>query len=235
MKQNMRRQGQLPLEVQLRDEATFANFLSPDANRAAVDTLRRQGEPGGEPVIFLHGATGSGKSHLLQAACHRTGGGALYLPLAELAPYSPDDVLQGVEFMDLVCFDDLQAVAGNAQWEAALFNFYNRARQQECLLQLAATVAPRQLPLSLADLQSRLSWAVVFQLVQASDDEKAEILCFRAGRRGLSMSSDVAAYIVHRARRGMDELLGLLDTLDRASLAEQRSLSIPFVKKTLGW
>jgi len=49
------------------------------------------------------------------------------------------------------------------------------------------------------------------------------------------MGSDVAAYIVHRARRGMDELLGLLDTLDRASLAEQRSLSIPFVKNTLGW
>ena len=34
---------------------------------------------------------------------------------------------------------------------------------------------------------------------------------------------------------GGDQLLHLLETLDKASLAEKRSLSIPFVKEALGW
>ena len=61
------------------------------------------------------------------------------------------------------------------------------------------------------------------------------MLRFRAGRRGLSMSAEVAFYIVTRAPRSLEHLLELLDTLDKASLAEQRALSIPFVKQALGW
>lgn len=231
----MPQQHQLTLEVRLRDEATLENFFPLPSDRAAVDALRRQLQGDGEPVIFLHGGSGSGKSHLLQASCHYAGAGALYLPLAELADYPPDSVLQGVEAMKLVCLDDIQAVLGNPDWEAALFNFYNRAREAACVLQIAGNAAPRSLPVDLPDLKSRLSWAIVFQLGLAADEEKARILAFRAGRRGLALSSEVATYIVHRAPRGMDELLALLDHLDRRSLAEQRSLSIPFVKATLGW
>jgi DnaA family protein len=75
---------------------------------------------------------------------------------------------------------------------------------------------------------------VVFQLPEASDEEKVEILCFRAARRGLQMPEEVARYVVHRSPRGMDQLLGLLDDLDEASLTEKRALSIPFVKMSLG-
>ena len=49
------------------------------------------------------------------------------------------------------------------------------------------------------------------------------------------MSAEVAFYIVTRAPRSLEHLLELLDTLDKASLAEQRALSIPFVKQALGW
>ena len=64
---------------------------------------------------------------------------------------------------------------------------------------------------------------------------KAEILRHRAARRGLALTAEVATFIVHRAPRGLVDLVALLDELDRASLAEQRALSIPFVKSILGW
>lgn len=229
------RQKQLTLPVQLREETTLDNFLVLPANRSLLNALRSQLQPGGEPVVFLHGASGSGKSHLLQGSCHLAGGGALYLPLAELAGFAPEEILQGVESMDIVCLDDLQAVLGDREWEVALFDFYNRARAQDCALLIAADAAPRALQVGLADLRSRLAWGVVFQLARATDEDRAEILSFRAGRRGLELTPEVAAYIVHRAPRSITELLSLLDRLDSASLAEQRALSIPFVKQALAW
>jgi len=229
------RQHQLTLAVQLRDEATLENFLAAPAVQPLLGALRGLLAPAGEDMLFLHGADGSGKSHLLQACCHLAGAGALYLPLAELVQYPPEEVLQGVEALDLVCLDDVHSVLGNDSWELALFNLYNRALQQNCKLLIAANAAPRALAVELADLRSRLSWGVVFRLASADDEDKAAILQFRASRRGLSLSAEVASYIVSRAPRAMGQLLKLLDTLDQASLAEQRALSIPFVKQALGW
>jgi len=229
------RHPQLPLEVQLRDEATLENFLAVPAVRPLVSALQQQLEPGGEAMIFLYGPSGTGKSHLLQASCHLAGNRALYLPLADLCHYAPEDVLGGVEVLDLVCLDDLHCVVADQDWELALFNLYNRALQYNCKLLVAGDAAPRALALDLADLRSRLSWGIVYQLAQADDEEKANILRYRASRRGLLLPVEVARYIVNRAPRAMQSLLDLLDVLDKTSLAQQRALSIPFVKQVLGW
>lgn len=229
------RQHQLPLAVHLRDEATLDNFLATPAVQPLIGALRAQLEAGGEDIIYLFGPGGAGKSHLLQASCHLAGGAALYLPLADLQAYAPEEVLQGVESLGLVCLDDVDQVLGNADWELALFDLYNRAREQNCRLLIAGIAAPRALAVDLADLRSRLSWGIVYQLTQARDSEKAAILRYRAERRGMALSAETATYITNRAPRGLDQLLDLLDVLDRASLVEQRALSIPFVKTTLGW
>ena len=120
--------SQLALNVQLRDDATLENFLATAALAPLVALLEAQLEPGGEPVIFMHGAVGTGKSHLLQACCHRAQAPALYLPLAELREHPPEALLAGTESMALVCLDDIDAVQGDADWERALFHFFNRAR-----------------------------------------------------------------------------------------------------------
>lgn len=211
------------------------NFLPAPELQTVLASLQQQGAPGGEPLIYLSGPPDTGKSHLLQAACHRAGSGALYLPLADLVAASPEDVMQGMESLQLVCLDDLDAIAGIEAWERGLFHFFNRARECECRLLLSARGAPRTLPLQLPDLASRLSWGVVFQLAGLGDQRRQEILCFRARRRGLHLPVEVASFIVNRAPRAMGSLLELLAQLDAASLAEQRALSIPFVKRTLGW
>ena len=226
---------QLPLLVQLRDDATLDNFLATELTGPLVEGVRSQCEGVGESVVFVHGGDGSGKSHLLQAACHLAGESTLYLPLKELAVYPPEEVLAGVETLALVALDDLDAVLGQESWEHALFGFYNRAREWGCRLLVAARGAPRTLSVDLADLRSRLSWGVVYQLSPADDEQKQAILQFRAGRRGLALSDEVARFIVTRASRDLEQLLALLDQLDKASLARQRALSIPFVKQTLDW
>jgi len=230
-----RSQQQLPLPVRLRDEATFDNFLPQNATRALIAALQQQASGAGEAIIYLFGGRGSGKSHLLQASCHQAGGSAIYLPLSELMEFEPAEVLQGIEALDLVCLDDVDRVLQRSDWELALFNLCNRAREQGCRLLVAGNAAPRALAVNLPDLRSRLAWGIVYQLQDAPDDEKVAILQFRAARRGLTLSREVCSYIVTRSARDTEALLGLLDKLDNASLIEQRALSIPFVKGILGW
>lgn len=230
---------QLPLGVKLRDEATFDNYY-PGSNAgvlAALQVLADIQSAPAELYIYLWGASGSGRSHLLQAACHRmaeTGGLAMYLPLAELLDHGPG-LLEGMEQFDLLCLDELDALAGREEWEEALFHLYNRIQQRQGRLLIAAAAAPRALPLQLPDLVSRLGWGLVFQLQVLDDEGKQQMLKLRAERRGLQMPDEVARYILSRGARGMSELFSALEQLDQASLQAQHRLTIPFVKRVMGW
>ncbi|WP_372874177.1 DnaA regulatory inactivator Hda [Pseudomonas sp.] len=230
---------QLPLGVRLRDDATFANYY-PGANAAALGYVERlcEAEAGwAESLIYLWGGAGVGRSHLLQAACLRfeqCGEPAVYLPLAELVEYGPT-MLDNLEQCELVCLDDLDAVAGRSDWEEALFHLFNRLRDSGRRLLLAASSSPRELPVKLADLQSRLTLALVFQLQSLSDEDKLRALQLRASRRGLHLSDEVGRFILTRGERSMSALFELLERLDQASLQAQRKLTIPFLKETLGW
>jgi DnaA family protein len=230
---------QLPLGVRLRDDATFANYY-PGANAAALGYVERlcEAEAGwAESLIYLWGGAGGGRSHLLQAACLRfeqNGEPAVYLPLAELVELGPT-MLDNLEQYELVCLDDLNAVAGLSDWEEALFHLFNRLRDSGRRLLLAASSSPRELPVKLADLQSRLTLALVFQLQSLSDEDKLRALQLRASRRGLHLSDEVGRFILTRGERSMSALFELLERLDQASLQAQRKLTIPFLKEVLGW
>lgn len=229
---------QLSLGVTLNDDATFDNFHAPpgSANAQASALVRAQAEGGGEQLVFLWGAPGVGLTHLLQAGCHRAHDSGLsfqYLPLEELAEVEPRHLLEGLEALDYICIDGLEAVAGKADWEEALFHLFNRVREQGRRLLLAANRGPHQLPINLADLRSRLQWGMTWQLQPLDDADKQQALRQRARARGLELSDEVAHYILQRVSRDMDELFRSLQRLDQASLAEQRKLTIPFVKKVL--
>ncbi len=227
---------QLPLGVHLRDEATFDNFLFSDEMGVLREALNHPVQGGGEHFIYVHGPAGSGRSHLLQAACHsQPAGEALYLPLEQLAQMPAAELLESIDQLSLVCLDQLDAITGNRQWEEALFNLCNRVRQGHCRLLFSASQAPRHLPVELPDLQSRLAWGLVLQLSEPNDQFKLEVLQYRAARRGLELSEEVGRFILHRSARSLAELIAVLEQLDRASLIHQRQLSIPFVKSSMGW
>ncbi|NIB41981.1 DnaA regulatory inactivator Hda [Pseudomaricurvus alkylphenolicus] len=230
---------QLSLSVHLNDEATFDNFFIREGqvNAQVVATLKYQLQPMGEQFVFLWGATGVGVTHLLQASClkaQQEGACSQYLPLTELVGYDPEQLLEDLERLDLVCLDGLQAVQGLPEWERALFRFFNVMRDSGRRLVMAANCGPRELSVNLPDLQSRLNWGLVYQVQPLRDDDKCRALQMRARARGLELSDEVAQFIMHRVSRDLHELFECLHRLDDASLAEQRRLTIPFVKQTLG-
>jgi DnaA family protein len=220
---------QLTLSIRLRDDATFDNYFS-GQNEQVVHNLQKQEEP----YVFLFGEPGTGKSHLLQAACHETGKKGLpvvYLPLAEegLMPA----MLEGLENMSLIALDDVQKVIGDEGWELALFNLYNRVREKGVNLLVSSVDPLASLNIKLADLKSRLSWGPIFQLSGLSDNEKQLALQQRAKNRGLDLADDVVTYLLKHSPRDMNSLFVLFEKLDKASMVEKRKLTIPFIKDYL--
>lgn len=225
---------QLPLGLQLRTPARLEDYVFAGES-PLPGLLKGQLRPGGEPLILLHGETGSGRTHLLTAQCseaQQAGLAVAYLPCSEIAGLSPE-MLDGLHQLDLVAIDDVEQLAGNPGWERALFNLFNLARDAGCRLLIASTSPAGQLPLTLADLRSRLSWGVTYRLKPLDDEQRRQLLKNLASRRGLNMPDEVARYLVERHERDSHALARLVERLDRDSLAEQRRLSIPFVRTRL--
>ena len=226
--------AQLPLGVRLRAGATFANYY-PGANREAVSLLEQAVRRGDEACVYLWGGAGTGKTHLLQAACHAAaerGAPLTYLPFSELEQLSLA-MLEGLEALPLVVLDDIERIAGDAQWETALFHLYNRLREAGGQLLVAARANPASLALGLPDLRSRLAWGLVLQLHELSDEEKAGALRLQARQRGMELPAEVAGFLLRHCHRDLHALFALLERLDHASLAAQRKLTVPFVKSVL--
>lgn len=219
---------QLPLAVRLRDFAVFDTF-EPGPNGAVLAVLADPAAAG--PALWLWGPSGSGKSHLLQAACAARPGAA-YLPAAELLAGGPG-VLDGWQDRALVCIDDIDRLAGRADWELAAFALFNGLWERGGCLVVSASAGPSTIQFSLPDLQSRLAWGGVFRLAPLSDEDRIAALRRRARHRGLDLSADAARYLLRRLPRDMRALCGWLDTLDAASLAAGKRLTLPFVKSVI--
>jgi len=225
---------QLPLGLALRDSARFASFF-PGPNAEAVRCLQAAATGAGESLVYLSGATGLGKSHLLQAACHeaaRHESAAAYLPLDALKSLSPD-LFEGMEAMPLICVDDVDAIAGLPDWETGLFHLFNRMQHSGGRLLLAGTGRADAIGIVLPDLVSRLCWGVTYVLKPIDEQSVQVALQHRATSRGLELPEETVAFLLKRIPRDLPSVFELLDRLDAASMVEQRRLTIPFVKTVL--
>lgn len=223
---------QLTLSVSLRDEATFDNYVTKD--KALVHDLNAMAQGTGEHSLFLYGAEGTGKTHLLEAtymAAFHASRQAHFLPLGRAS--LPPACLEELEHADLVCIDDIHCVLHDRDWEEALFHFFNRAKALGCRMVFSAASPLNALPFTLPDLQSRLAWGLIYGLKPPSDDERRAILQSRAHQRGLRLPEPVVNYLMHRYSRDVSELLLALDKLDRASLMLKQGITLGLVKSVL--
>lgn len=223
--------SQLALPLQLADHAVFASFLD-SGNETLVATLADIAAGGEGHGCWLWGAASTGKTHLLQAVCDEAGDRAVYVPLSMFADAGPG-ILEGLASRELICIDDVDLVAGQAEWEMALFDLSNQVFDAGAQLIVSAASAPRECPIELADLQSRFARLPVFQLRVLDEDERVSALQLRSKHRGLDLPDDTARYLLKRSRRDMASLYEVLDRLDREALRAKRRLTIPFVRDVL--
>jgi DnaA family protein len=225
---------QLTLGIELNVAATFDSFMA-DGSAEAIAALRQVGEGLSPGPLWIYGAAGVGKSHLLQAACRLRsdrGGSAMYLPLAQAAQLDPA-ILEGSESIDLLAIDDIDAVAGDHEWEVALFSAINSFLLSGSPLLLAAGVVPRDVGFSLPDLSSRVGAHVVYRIAALSDEDLQKLVMQRASERGLQVDATAIQYLMRRVPRDMRVLEDWLSRLDRASLAAHKRVTVALIRSVL--
>ena len=224
---------QIPLNLRYPPDQRLQSFVGAPAGAIAqLHALAVEGHD----WVYLQGAEATGKTHLALAICaaaDAAGRRASYLPL-HAARGRLRAALDAIEGNDVVALDGLEAIAGERDDEVALFDFHNRARANGVAMVYTAQSAPDALPLGLADLRSRLAQCTRLQLPALDDASRRTILRDRAQRRGLVMDDAALDWMLNRVGRNIAELTGLLDTLDRASLAAQRRVTVPFLRQVLG-
>ncbi len=225
---------QIPLEFGFRETADFAHFIEgPNTEVCTVSRSIAYGET--VHSLYIWGAVATGKSHLLQAVCNLASRNNLhvaYLPLSRFADLSPE-MLEGLENLSMVCIDDIDCIAGQDEWEQALFHLYNQLREQQKSLCMTGSRGSRDIAFNLQDLKSRVGWDLGYHLQALSDQDKISLLQKKADTRNFAIPGDVATYLVKHVKRDLPCLLELLDKLDQATLAEKKKLTIPFVKLLL--
>jgi DnaA family protein len=224
---------QLPLGLSPRAGGRFENFFIGE-NQLLANIAREIAERGSEQQFGIWGATGAGKSHLLNAICHaafasdRT---AAYVSLTDSIDKSPS-LLRGLESVDVIAIDNLDVLHNCADWQSAVFDLVNRVRQSGSSIVTASQKNPSALDL-LPDLVSRLVWGPVMRLLVTRDLLVADALAERCRALGLTMPAEVVHYLLSRYPREIGNLFAALTALDHASLVEQRRLTVPFVKLVL--
>ena len=217
---------QLALDFAVPQRPTLANFVVGRNAELAQNLRRLASGGGGERFLYIWGAPGCGRSHLLRgtvAAILDGGSSAAY------AACFAGMRLQAGQ-LDCVALDDVDRLDPEAQ--VAAFHLYNTLRERGGALLAAGAAPPAQLPLR-EDLVTRLGWGLVYRVIALTDDEKARALADHAARRGFRLAPEVCEYLLTRGRRDMPSLLATLDALDRYSLETKRPVTVPLARELL--
>lgn len=180
-----------------------------------------------EGALYVWGQPGSGKTHLLQAAVAAAMSRGLLAGYVDCALQNVHDTLAQHEWLAL---DNVENLGEDEQFQ--LFGLFNRFREQGRVLLVSGPVPAARLPLR-ADLTTRLGWGLGYELQALCEADTIEALCRHARRRGFELPAEVARYLLIHLPRDMHTLATALATIDRVSLAQHRTITLPLVRQAL--
>ena len=231
---------QLVLPVHQQNEFTFENFIVGE-NDEAVKHIKLLPDATPERglsncLTLIQGATGTGKTHVLLAVNQLAQSRQLthqYLDMKVLIKM-PTEILNNFENFDVLCIDNVDAVAGDPQWQVQIFDIINQFLEADGrALLMSSSLRPQSSGFTLPDLVSRLIWGTVFSLKELSETDKIKAIQSHMEARGLKVQHDAVAYLMKRTARDMHMLMHIVEQLDKLSLQNQRKLTIPFIKDAL--
>ncbi|TAH47629.1 MAG: DnaA regulatory inactivator Hda [Betaproteobacteria bacterium] len=236
---------QLVLDIRPDAPPTLDNFVA-GANAELVATLALLTERSTAAQLpsrhlYLWGAPGSGRSHLLRAtvAMARDGGRPTHLlRAADIGDALPEtaDALVAIDDIDQLGGDQLGGDQLDGQPRAsaqiALFNAFNRARGNGQSLLLAGPCAPLGLSVR-EDLRTRVGQSLIYEVQPLDDGSRATILATLAERRGLRLADEVVDFLLRHGRRELPSLVAVLDALDAASLERKRPITLPLLRDVM--
>lgn len=229
---------------------TFARFVTDTSNRVACESARAlatAGPPRFSP-LFIHGATGMGKTHLLHAI------GSAYL---DAEPGARAVLMSAERFMsefvqamrardtfafkarlrsaDLLMIDDLQFIAGKDATQEEFFHTINEVMAAGKRLVVTCDRAPQQLEGIEARILSRFASGFVAEIRAAEPALRRAIIDARAGDMpDVPVPEEVRDLLATRITSNNRELEGALNRLVAYAQLTDRAIDLDFAQETLG-
>jgi DnaA family protein len=217
--------SQLLLDLKPEQIPSLDNFVA-GTNAELVGRLAALADPGNFDLIYLWGAPGSGRSHLLGAVARA----AATRRTTRLIEGHRADADMHVPPGGLLVVDDVERLDADAQ--VALFRAFNAARLVGLAVLLSGPVPPLQLQLR-EDLRTRIGQCLIYEVKPLTDDEKSAALARHALLRGMKIDAGLVNYLLRHGRRDLPSLMTVLDALDRATLEQQRPATLPLLKEVM--
>ena len=218
---------QIPLNLP-HDAAMGADdFLIADSNREAVAWIEKwPGWPA--PGLIVTGASGSGKTHLLNLWLAKSSG--RFVSAAELIAQNSVALTSATSALAI---DDADTLAGNAAAEECLFHLFNHVKSVQGSLLLTMKQGAGQAGFALPDLRSRLLTLPAASL-GAPDDQLLEAMIVKQFRdRQVALDAGVVAYLAPRIARDAASIRDIVEKLDHAALAQGRKITIALARRIL--
>ncbi len=234
--------------IPLNRNYTFQSFVVGPSNRLCHAAAVAVAESPGAAFnpLFLHGAVGLGKTHLLQAICHaalaanpeRT---ILYLSCETFTNHFISAVEKGniEEFRDryrgveMLLIDDIQLLADKERTQDEFFHTFNTLYNSGKQIVLSSDSPPKDIPTLKERLVSRFRWGLVAPLEPPCMETRMAIIAKKAALHGATLPVDVAEYIAAAIKTNIREIEGAVNRLCAWGGIKKEPYSLELAKEAL--
>lgn len=222
----------------LNEEYTFATFVRGPSNSYAVSAaegvVKNPAKPGYNP-LFIHGGTGLGKTHLMQAIgnelrkrnpsmaiCYLTSETFLNEYVTSLQNGTIESFRHKYRNIDLLLIDDIQFLAKMSNCQMEFFNTFNALKDQHKQIVMTSDVAPKNLPSIEERLISRFEGGMVQEVESPSYETRLAILKKKSESSEVRIPPTVLEYIATRIKSHVRAMEGALTRVCLAISAEPK-------------
>ena len=240
-----------PSTQPLNERYTFDTFVIGKSNELAAAAAHAAGESPGKSYnpLFIYGATGLGKTHLMQAIAHvvvsrHPETRVLYVGAEQFI----NEVIESIhsrtmpEFrrryrqdVDLFLVDDVHFLEGKEMTQEEFFHTFNALYEGNKQIVLTSDRPPKEIPGLEARLVSRFEWGMVADIGQPDLEHRIAILRKKAEQDHLEMAipDDVLRFIAEHVRSNVRELEGCIIKLLLYASLKHKEVSVDLAREAL--
>ncbi|MEZ4553470.1 MAG: chromosomal replication initiator protein DnaA [Dehalococcoidia bacterium] len=238
--------GPLFPRPRLRERYTFDHFIVGPANRLAFAAAEGvAAEPGRlYNPLFLYGAAGLGKTHLLQAIGHRTmedGLRVAYLSaeqftnqlITAIQQRKQEEFRARYRSADVLLIDDIQFIAGKEQTQQEFFHTFNELYEDAKQIVITSDKSPALIPQIEERLRTRFEWGMIADIQAPDMETRVAILQAKARDQRARVPDEVFQLIAARYTNNIRELEGSLTRILAYSRLTGEPLTTELVQSAL--